>query len=70
MYTDTDFRTKKAFKEAVASGKPVSVYRPGGMFAGCTDGEVSIEGPHYPRPHTWYARCRIVSSQVVPGSVR
>ena len=21
-----------------------------------TDGEFSVEGPHYPEPHRWYAR--------------
>ncbi len=57
MYCDTNFKTKKALKEAVANGGAVNVYQPG-PFGGNepADGEVSVEGPHYPEPHRWYAR--------------
>ena len=65
MYTVKDFPTKKAMKEAVATGKYVEVYQPGGIFPSETEGEVSIEGPHYPRPHNWYARVRIVDGVIV-----
>ena len=57
MYTHINFRTKKELKEAVATGKQVTVYQPNDMF-GSTDadnGTVCLEGPHYPKPHTWYA---------------
>jgi hypothetical protein len=64
-YTDTDFRTKKALKEAVASGATVTVYQPGGFFTSAVpDGKASIEGPHYPRPHTWYA-CVVVKDGAI-----
>ena len=53
-YTDFDFKTKKALKEAVAAGKKIGVYSPG-MFPAPKNGSVSLEGPHYPKPHTWYA---------------
>jgi hypothetical protein len=59
MYTDINFKTKKAFKEAFASGKPLSTYQPGGMFEGTKNGETTIEGPHYPEPHKWYARVQL-----------
>lgn len=53
-YTDPNFKTKKALKEALASGKVVTVFQPGyGTVP--TDGTVSLEGPHFPKPHTWYA---------------
>ena len=65
MYTDADFRTKKALKEALAAGKSVGVYQPGGIFPSERDGEVALEGPHYPAPHTWYARVRIKDGVVV-----
>lgn len=65
MYTNTNFKSKKAMKEAVASGEPVGVHQPGGIFPGQTDGEVVIEGPHYPKPHRWYARVLIKDSVIV-----
>jgi hypothetical protein len=71
-YTVTNFKTKKALKEAI------KVYndQPEGMFGGTNKkallvvrcyqpglgpdlsnytGSVSLEGPHYPKAHTWYA---------------
>lgn len=54
-YVSPNFKTKKAFKEAVKAGAKIPVYSPGmgGPYAGRTG--VAIEGPHYPAPHTWYA---------------
>lgn len=59
MYTDINFKTKKAMKEAFAAGKQLTVYQPGGMFPSKTDGRVTIEGPHYPQAHSWYASVEI-----------
>lgn len=58
MYTDINFKTKKALKEAVLGGKQITIYSPG-PFPCKTEGEETIEGPHYPAPHTWYARVRL-----------
>ena len=57
MYTSINFKTKKAIKDAIAEGKRITVYQPG-PFGGNepTDGDVTLEGPHYPEPHKWYAR--------------
>jgi hypothetical protein len=61
-YADKNFKTKKALKEAVAlhikgEGPAVTFHQPGGLFACKRDGRVSLEGPHYPKPHSWYADC-------------
>jgi hypothetical protein len=64
MYTVTNFPTKKALKEAVASGH-VEVYQPGPFGGSVPDGYHSIEGPHYPKPHTWYARVRVKDSIII-----
>ena len=71
MYTTIDFLTKKALRAAVTlnvagSGQPVGVFQ-AGPFADCapTNGWVNIEGPHYPKPHTWYARCLINDGVIV-----
>jgi hypothetical protein len=57
MYTVENFKSKKLFKEAVASGVPVAYYQPG-PFGGneAQDGTIYFEGPHYPEPHRWYAQ--------------
>lgn len=59
MYATTNYKTKKALKEAVASGKQVGAFQPGPFGGGQTDGQVCIEGPHYPEPHRWYAQATI-----------
>lgn len=68
-YTDKNFRTKKALKDALAAGARVSVYSPG-PFPCATDGKVTLEGPHYPEPHRWYASATVKDGIIVPGSVK
>ena len=53
-YVSPNFKTKKALKEALQNGMAVTVYEPG-LGTVPTNGEVFLEGPHYPKPHTWYA---------------
>lgn len=56
MYADINFKTKKAFKEAIAAGKEVTVFQPGPFGGSATrNGKACVEGPHYPEPHRWYA---------------
>lgn len=64
MYTNINFKTKKALKEAVASGKAVSVYQPG-LGEIPNNGTVFLEGPHYPEPHRWYAKAEVRDGLVV-----
>jgi hypothetical protein len=69
MYTDKNFKTKKAFREAVdkslaGTGPKVTVFQPG-PFPGKTTGSVAVEGPHYPAPHSWYASVTIADGVVV-----
>lgn len=53
-YVSPNFKTKKALKEALAQGQTVEVFQPG-LGTVPIDGRVTLEGPHYPAPHTWYA---------------
>ena len=56
MYTRENFKTKKALKEAIKDGRKITVYQPGPYgWNEPENGEVVLEGPHYPEPHTWYA---------------
>jgi hypothetical protein len=64
MYVSPNFPSKKALKEAVANGESVSVFSPG-PFPAPTEGETAVEGPHYPKPHSWYARVRVENGIVV-----
>lgn len=63
-YVDPNFKTKKAFKDAVAAGEPVYVFSPG-PFGVAQNGQVAVEGPHYPKPHTWYATATVEDGKVV-----
>lgn len=66
MYTIDNFKTKRALREAVAAGRAIGVFQPG-PFGGNepTEGEVSVEGPHFPEPHRWYARVRLAGGRIV-----
>lgn len=67
MYTSINFKTKRALKDAVKRGNKLSVYQPG-PFPAQTDGEISLEGPHYPDPHTWYASATIENGVITKVS--
>jgi len=54
-YVEPNFKTKKQLKDALATGQRVTVFQPGPFGPSVTDGRVALEGPHYPKPHTWYA---------------
>jgi hypothetical protein len=66
MYSSVNYKTKKALREAVAAGEAVGVYQPG-PFGGNepTDGTVSLEGPHFPEPHRWYANATLRDGVIV-----
>lgn len=57
-YADRNFKTKKALKEAIAAGEKIGIFNPG-LGTAPTNGTASLEGPHYPAPHTWYATATI-----------
>jgi hypothetical protein len=63
-YVDPNYPTKKAFKQAVKDGVHLRTYNPGGMFEAIQNGTDTIEGPHYPAPHKWYARVSVVDGLV------
>lgn len=70
MYTTTNYKTKKALKEASKNGETIATFQPGGMFPAKTDGTISLEGPHYPQPHTWYASAVVKDGLIVQGSIK
>ncbi len=66
LYVWPNYRSKKAFKEAVAAGEPTR-YAQVGPFGGneATDGIEYFEGPHYPEPHKWYAKVQLADGKIV-----
>lgn len=55
-----NFKTKKALKDQLKANtnptayhKHIEVFAPGNAVS--QNGTVTIEGPHYPEPHRWYA---------------
>lgn len=69
MYATENFKSKKALKDAVAAynrgeGNPVTLFAPG-LGTPATNGTETVEGPHYPKPHTWYARVTVKNGHVV-----
>lgn len=63
MYVRPNFKTKKDLREAVARGETVTVFSPG-EFPAKQNGEETVEGPHYPEPHRWYARVQVENGKV------
>ena len=55
-YTEIDYPTKKAVKEAISSGTRIRCYNPGLGGSTPTNGTIYLEGPHYPKPHKWYGK--------------
>lgn len=58
MYVNPNFPTKKALREAVKEGKTVSVFSPG-RYPCPQSGQVAVEGPHFPKSHSWYAEVMV-----------
>ena len=64
MYSDRNFKTKKALKEAVSNG-PVPCHQPGPFGPEVVDGFHACEGPHYPQPHKWYATVEVKDGAII-----
>ena len=66
MYSNTNYKTKKALKEAVAAGELVTYFQPG-PFGGNEpkNGAIYLEGPHHPKPHRWYAACVAKDGRII-----
>lgn len=63
-YVYPNYKTKKELKEAVAAGKSMYVQD---THTGQTieNGSATLEGPHYPQPHKWYAQVELKEGKIV-----
>ena len=64
MYVEPNFKTKAKLKAAVQEGKGVTAFSPG-PFICPQNGWITVEGPHYPKAHSWYAEVRMLDGYVV-----
>ena len=62
-YASINFRTKKAFRDAVEAGQEVRLWNPG-LGKPNDNGTEYVEGPWYPEPHRWYAEVEVVEGRV------
>ncbi len=67
MYTVKNFKSKAELKRALATGDNIRCYSPG-IFPCPDNGSISLEGPHYPKPHRWYATAVLVDGLVTKVS--
>jgi len=70
MYASFNAKSKKELKEAVAAGRQITVFQPNNIFGvkPPQNGVVSVEGPHFPKPHKWYARATLENGVIVKVS--
>jgi hypothetical protein len=67
-YTVKNYRTKKQIKADLVAGVRIEVFQPNADLTGATvpaNGTVTLEGPHYPEPHRWYATGKMVNGVLV-----
>lgn len=66
-YVHPDYPSKAALKRAIADGTRVTVYATGLERIPLT-GTVSLEGPHSPKPHSWYGVGKMENGRLVSVS--
>jgi hypothetical protein len=65
-YVDGNPKSKKEIKEKLLRGEVVTCFQPGlGPPLEHFTGTVSLEGPHYPAAHKWYAEGTLKDGKLV-----
>ena len=57
-------KQRKILKMQSLAGHTVTLYS-AGTGTPKTNGTEYVEGPHYPKPHTWYAQVEVRDGEVV-----
>jgi hypothetical protein len=63
-YVSPNAKSLKELREWLKAGKVVTVYQPG-LGTVPRDGEIDVEGPHYPAAHIWYGQATLKGGRVV-----
>jgi len=64
MYTTQNFKSKKALREAVKAGERVTIFAPG-LGTPVYNGVEYVEGPHFPKAHSWYAEVVVKDGVII-----
>lgn len=67
-YVSCNPKSMAELKRRFEAGEELHVFQPGGLFplnVGPDGGEISLEGPHYPKPHRWYGRVAVNGDHVI-----
>lgn len=64
MYVSPNYKSKAALRKAIAAGEEITVFAPG-LGTPKDNGIETVEGPHYPAPHSWYAQVEVKDGKVV-----
>ena len=64
MYVSPNLPSKAAIKRAIAAGETITVFQPMGLAQPPQNGTAHVEGPHYPKPHSWYGKVTLVDGKV------
>jgi hypothetical protein len=64
MYCNVNFKSKKELKQAITEGKKIGIFAPG-LGAPKDNGLETLEGPHYPQPHKWYAEVEMKNGYII-----
>ena len=64
-YCVKNYKFKRELLADLAAGKNIEVYQPGPFGPTVKDGTCTLEGPHFPHPHTWYAQAEVKDGVVV-----
>jgi hypothetical protein len=65
VYTSKNYQSKKELKADLAKGVKISYFQPAGMFPAPMNGRISLEGPHAPKPHKWYAQATVKNGYII-----
>lgn len=63
-YVNGNPKSKAELKRWLKAGKAVSVYQPG-LGTVPLNGTVYLEGPHYPKAHTWWGEGKLENGKLV-----
>jgi len=64
MYVSHNPKSKAQLRRDLKAGMEVTVYAPG-LGTVPHNGRVSLEGPHYPKPHRWYGQGTMEGGKLV-----
>ena len=65
-YTTKNFKSGAELKRALKAGEKITCFSPGiHDLPKDGTGTVSLEGPHFPKPHTWYLQGRMENGFLV-----